>query len=322
MTTEAAPLFALPHIVGLGVEKCGTTSLVELLSRVPGILVPRRKETFFFNRHFEAGADWYRGLFPAAAGARAFLDFTPSYFRSPAALERLAAFPTRKKLLLLIRHPVQRAYSHYLHDLDNHIAQGEGPARDFAQPVRADFARYAALPEHHFFTRYAGVIETLRRRFGPAALLVLPLDLLERAPEQALRRLENFLELDLAAVRGAPPIRLNRSCLPRYLMPARPRLLWQAGRPRRLRAGHLYLLRREGVLDLGVRDAAALAVAAGLQASFTRRVTQAECEALHRAHFAADVARTAALTGLDLAAWERQVDLVADEVRPGRLALW
>ena len=322
MTARPDPLFALPHIVGLGVEKCGTTSLVELLSRVPGILVPRRKETFFFNRHFESGADWYRGLFPPAEGGRAFLDFTPSYFRSPAALERLAAFPTRKKLLLLVRHPVQRAYSHYLHDLANHIAQGDGLARDFAQPLRVDFARFAALPEHPFFTRYAGVIETLRRRFGAEALLVLPLDLLERAPAEALRRLGAFLELDLSAAGGAPPTRLNRSCLPSYLVPTRTRLLWQDGRPRRLRAGHLYLLRRDGVTDLGARDAEALAVAAGLAASFTRRLSQAECEALHRTHFAEDVARTAALTGLDLAAWEQQSDLVADEARPGRLALW
>ena len=69
------------HILVVGVEKCGTTTLHAYLSEHPDISRGPAKEIFFFNKGYERGADWYSGLFDLG-NAKAALDATPSYFRS------------------------------------------------------------------------------------------------------------------------------------------------------------------------------------------------------------------------------------------------
>jgi hypothetical protein len=107
----------LPTFLGIGVLRGGTTWLHELLASHPDVYVPtRRKEIFFFDLYYERGLEWYEGLFPPAAEAgryRALGEVTPTYIYRPYGPGRIAGVPSITKLILMLRNPLDRVYSHY-----------------------------------------------------------------------------------------------------------------------------------------------------------------------------------------------------------------
>jgi hypothetical protein len=112
----------LPDFVIAGAGKSGTTSLWQYLAEHPNVASSTIKEVHFFNRNFHRGINWYRAHFPLAtvsdsqgAGiARKITgDATPSYLYHPLVPERLAAVIPNVKILLLLRNPVDRTFSHY-----------------------------------------------------------------------------------------------------------------------------------------------------------------------------------------------------------------
>lgn len=107
----------LPDFIGIGAQRSGTTWLHALLASHPDIYVPeRRKEIHFFDWYYDRGSAWYASFFnPKAAPTsyRAIGEITPDYLYEPAAPERIAALVPSCKLLVILRNPVDRAYSHY-----------------------------------------------------------------------------------------------------------------------------------------------------------------------------------------------------------------
>jgi hypothetical protein len=109
----------LPSFIGIGAERCGSTWLHLLLSQHPKIYVPKqRKELDFFNINFVKGLDWYESFFPdheRAASYGAIGEISPRYLNSPECAERIASMSSVEKLIAILRHPIDRAYSHYGH---------------------------------------------------------------------------------------------------------------------------------------------------------------------------------------------------------------
>ena len=112
---EAA--MTLPTFLGIGAARSGTTWLHELLVSHPDIYVPtRRKEVRFFDQYFERGLHWYQEFFPPDSGAgqyRAIGEISPGYYRCPSCPARIASIPSITSLILMVRNPMDRAYSHY-----------------------------------------------------------------------------------------------------------------------------------------------------------------------------------------------------------------
>jgi hypothetical protein len=110
-----------PSIFVLGVQKCGTTTVADLLSEQPEIFIPSIKETYFFcdESSFSKGIDWYLSEFysPISTGAaRLFCDATPFYLASSEAMERIARYTDDSaRFVVCLRDPVHRAYSAYWH---------------------------------------------------------------------------------------------------------------------------------------------------------------------------------------------------------------
>ena len=88
-----------------------------LLSGHPDVYMPeRRKEIRFFDRNHDQGTSWYEAFFcPQAEAARyaAIGEISPQYLYCEACPDRIAALLPDAKLLVILRHPVDRAYSHY-----------------------------------------------------------------------------------------------------------------------------------------------------------------------------------------------------------------
>lgn len=115
----------LPDFVIIGAQRCGTTSLYNYLVDHPAGATAFMKETHFFDLYFSKGLGWYRAHFPLVLpGRRASQsphpmvgEATPYYLFHPHAARRLRAAVPAAKLFVLLRNPVDRAYSHYHHEV-------------------------------------------------------------------------------------------------------------------------------------------------------------------------------------------------------------
>jgi len=107
----------LPTFICIGAMKCGTTSLHKYLGTHPDVCVSSPKETDFFLRRTDRDLDWYRQCF--AESARAYGETSTCYSKHPAfdgVPERMHSLLPDIKLLYLVRDPVERAVSHWIHN--------------------------------------------------------------------------------------------------------------------------------------------------------------------------------------------------------------
>jgi len=112
----------LPDFLCVGVEKCGTTSLYDLLKQHPDIGLSRYKETQFFNSHWHEGISWYQEKFSHLPDrCKAIGEITPAYHRFPEVIPRIKQVLGEEiKIIIMLREPRRRAFSHYIHDFANH----------------------------------------------------------------------------------------------------------------------------------------------------------------------------------------------------------
>lgn len=107
----------LPEFIIIGVQKGGTSSLFNYLLQHPNIVPGYKKEVKFFDGNYHKGLDWYRFNFPLQEQMGDPLsqsgEASPSYVFHPLVPQRIKAALPDIKLVLLLRDPVLRAYSHY-----------------------------------------------------------------------------------------------------------------------------------------------------------------------------------------------------------------
>lgn len=201
---------ALPDAVILGAMKSGTTSLHHYLVQQPGVIEPLRKEVHYFDVNAERGESWYRAHFGRDGEPGLNLDSSPYYLFHPAVPRRLHALLPRAKLIVLLRDPVRRAYSHYWHERD----KGR-EALSFEEAVAAETARLGDAPQrladgslarshaHQHFSylargRYAEQLERWFAVFPRQQCLVLRFEDLAREPLAVLNVALEFLGLPAA----------------------------------------------------------------------------------------------------------------------------
>lgn len=117
----------MPDFIIIGAQRCGTTSLYNYLVEHPDVVPAFRKEVHFFDNHFNKGITWYRSHFPLFwykyyVNKIRHQDFitgeaSPYYIFHPHAPQRIFETVPRVKLIALLRNPVDRAYSHYQHEV-------------------------------------------------------------------------------------------------------------------------------------------------------------------------------------------------------------
>jgi hypothetical protein len=122
-----ASLRVLPDFIIIGAQRCGTTSLYRYVARHPRVVPAFRKEVHFFCKNFAKGLNWYREHFPTAVykrtvekllGRRVLTgEATTDYILHPAAAERVFSTIPKVKLIVILRNPADRAYSHYVHEV-------------------------------------------------------------------------------------------------------------------------------------------------------------------------------------------------------------
>jgi hypothetical protein len=133
-----------PDVLIAGVAKCGTTTLYEWLGAASDVFFPRQKEPNFFcdDAVFRRGAGWYRELFADARSGQLTGDASVQCMvpdRSERAAARLAEMVPDVRIVVSVRHPVDRVRSHYRHEV-----QRGRERRALVDALRAAAAPYIA----------------------------------------------------------------------------------------------------------------------------------------------------------------------------------
>lgn len=98
-----------------GPPKTASTWLYYCLSEHPDIVSSPTDSIRYFDNLFHRSEAWYHGHFPQEAHATARLDPTPSYVWSPVAPQRIVDYNPQARVIIGLRNPVERAFSHYWH---------------------------------------------------------------------------------------------------------------------------------------------------------------------------------------------------------------
>jgi len=190
-----------------GVQKGGTTALAQFMAQHPQIALPRNKEAHVFDAP-EFDENWtpaqidarYAAHFAATPQVAIHGDATPIYCFHPTFVRRIAAYNPRMRWILLLRHPVERAISHY--HMERRRGQDTWPLWPALLLERwrlrghwQDFSAKSPLRFYSYRARgdYARQLDTLYAHFPPEQILLLRSHTLAGQPEQTLARIWSFL---------------------------------------------------------------------------------------------------------------------------------
>jgi len=186
----------LPTFVIAGAQKSATSTLWSLVRLHPQVHVHPKKEVHFFDWYFRRGVDWYAAQFDPTPEQSEIGDATPTYMYYEVARRRMIETLPHAKIVLILRDPVQRAYSHFWHSTRLEYED----VATFEEAVQLEPSRLASGERFHEIRhsyldrgRYIDQILDLEAGLGRDQLHVLTLDdLIEDGPE-ALRRVLSFI---------------------------------------------------------------------------------------------------------------------------------
>ncbi|WCL53376.1 sulfotransferase family protein [Gimibacter soli] len=201
----------------VGAQKAGTTALHEMLSAHPDIALPKIKETHFFSHAERAtlGRDWYLGQFNQSAATHLVGEIDPEYMYWPEAASAIRAGSSVRKFVFILRHPVDRAYSHFL------MSQRRGyETSDFHTALSEEAGRLAgdnALFAHDNWSYasrslYHPQIQRFRDAFPDGEFLFLRSDTLSSS---GYDRICSFIGTNPHRTSGQASLRANTASAPR-----------------------------------------------------------------------------------------------------------
>jgi Sulfotransferase domain len=208
----------LPGFLIVGAQRGGTTSMYQTVSQHPAVMrAVLHKGVHYFDTGYDHSLAWYRGHFPllaqaaltrrAAGEVPLTFESSPYYMFHPLAAERISRDLPGVKLLVLVRDPVERAYSAHAHEL----ARGY-ETEPFEQALELEDQRLAGEAErivsqpgyqshshqhHAYLTRglYADQLERLDQQFGADRVHVVDSGRFFTEPEPVYDGVLDFLGL-------------------------------------------------------------------------------------------------------------------------------
>ena len=201
-TTNWAPDFLI-----VGAQKSGTTALYRYLKNHPQI-VKKSGEVHFFDRSFNRGVTWYQNQFPSRQKQRTIVgDKSPYYLFHPLVPKRVASLYPHVKIIMILRNPVDRAYSQYWMNV-----RMDAEPLSFEEALKAEPTRVAGEKEKilsdqsynsHAYPRYSylarGIyVEQVKRWlsfFPRKQILVVSSSDLRRDPDNTVKKVFAFLGL-------------------------------------------------------------------------------------------------------------------------------
>lgn len=208
-----SPFRVLPDFFVIGAGRTGTTSLFHYLDQHPSLSKSAYDELGFFDVNFHLGLNWYRSLFPSIltkfrikSKTNFFMtyDVTPSYIRRPWIAKRIKKLFPKSKLIVVLRNPVDRTYSHY------YLHRKFGETRTFEEFVKneiddvsnwniesKDDNYFATTVENSSLARsfYAEQLHVWFEQFSKNQILIISSEDLAQNTRKTLNEIFRFLNL-------------------------------------------------------------------------------------------------------------------------------
>lgn len=205
---------SIPHFVIVGAPKCGTTSLYAYLQQHPQVFMPQNKEPRFFCDYrvdeFEFGPKQfhpnivsqpsdYAALFaPAPAGALTG-EASTDYLSVPGVAGRIRAWNPLAKIIIMLRDPIDRAYSEYRHSVVANFQQNS-----FWESINLENQRYSERYDPIFSHVRRGLycegVRTFLEQFGQDHVKIILFDDLQKSAAETIESVFRFLHLPLVPV--------------------------------------------------------------------------------------------------------------------------
>ncbi len=180
----------LPDFIIIGAMKCATSSLHDQLAQQPGVFMSTPKEPCFFSDDdiYAKGIDWYHNLFASAESNDICGESSTHYTKRPRlghSIERLQQHLTKQtKFIYVVRHPIDRLVSHYVHDWTENTIH---------EPIDEAIDAHRDLID---FSLYSMQLQPFIEAFGTERLLLVPFDGILKRPQSVLDRIAAFIEYD------------------------------------------------------------------------------------------------------------------------------
>ncbi len=214
----------MPNFLIIGAMKSGTTALYYYLEQHPQIYMSPVKEPNFFCSVGQEGSDSgsvtgieaYQSLFKDVSDEKAVGEASHCYLYEPQATARIQQHLPDAKFIAILRNPVDRAYSHFLHMVRN----GTEPLTDFAHALRKEetgASQDRSFQDHDYIGR-GRYYEQLKRYFDAfdrQQIKIYLYEELSNAPIDTLRDNFRFLGVDDSFVPDVS-LRRNVSGFPKY----------------------------------------------------------------------------------------------------------
>lgn len=173
----------------IGAMKCATSTLHSQLASHDSFFMSEPKEPNFFSDDgvYAKGVDWYEGLFQDARPHQLKGESSTHYTKLPTypqTLARLSGTLTTGKFIYMMRHPVDRLISHYIHGWT------EGT---ISSPINEAVLVYRELVDYGC---YAKQLEPYCKTFGQDSVLPVFVEAVRKDPQQQLERIFSFLGVD------------------------------------------------------------------------------------------------------------------------------
>ena len=208
-------LRVLPNFIIIGAMKSGTTSLNYNMAEHPCIIPAAYDEIGFFDVNFDLGFNWYRSLFPTIFSKKKILnknsffatgEDTPFYFWREDAILRIKQYLPDVKFLLVLRNPIDRAYSNYIDELNqfSNIPTFEEIIKNEIELIDSEknfclsqnnFERYSRNPSHIAKGFYAEQLKLWFKYFPENQFCIISTENLAKNPIDTMNKIFNFLEL-------------------------------------------------------------------------------------------------------------------------------
>jgi hypothetical protein len=171
----------------VGCQKSATTWLHRCFREHPDIFVPEEDELHYFDIHYDRGADWYHQYYRNKSKGQRIGDTTSSYIRSPYVPRRIADYNPDAQIVVSLRNPMDRAFSHYWH---------ERKKKKIAFEFEEIFSNYDLFESWIATGFYDEHLARYYEHFDEDQILVLIFEDLQEDSSSFIRQVFSFLGVD------------------------------------------------------------------------------------------------------------------------------
>jgi hypothetical protein len=206
-----------PNFFIVGAPKAGTTSLYEYLKQIPGVYMSPEKEPRYFSPNYQyrriGNQEKYLQLFSASKDEKIIGEASPSYLRDPDAARLIHETIPDAKIVILLRDPVERAFSHYLMYLQRYTIKSS-----FSETIRIDLKILRKDKQIEGILEAGFYYEQIKRyieKFGKNQVKILVFEEFIKEPKKTVEDVLRFCGIEYA-IPNFKAEKHNKFLMPRH----------------------------------------------------------------------------------------------------------